>query len=325
MWSSVCWFARRGTTVSASRLRSGGRIRGYSLGPRYYSSSSASSVYWFAPPRAAFSAARISAAGETVAVRFAMAAPVRPVAPSRASQGSALLLLARGLTLRSSRAPTARRAGQQALGLRPILRLLSSTPRCRARLNSNVRPHKRTLWALQRLKTRQSLSCRILRIGPPSSQQKRRCFGTFSSRGSSLKLNTLAAQQLPDSMPSPSLTSWRQSKIWSLQGRPFEAAKTVGYCYYPYKPDQMHWFCKPTPAVRTHHLHLIPWKSQLWQERLAFRDALRMSPTLTEQYCNLKLSLAAQHGGDREAYTEAKAPFVASVLRSHLAKVPGAA
>ena len=104
-----------------------------------------------------------------------------------------------------------------------------------------------------------------------------------------------------------------------------QAAQVVGYCHYPYKPDQMHWFCKPTPALRTHHLHLIPWRSQLWQERLAFRDALRMSPGIAEQYGVLKLELAAQHGADREAYTEAKAPFVASVLRSHFAKVPGAA
>ena len=48
----------------------------------------------------------------------------------------------RGLTFRSSGAPTACRAGHQALGLRPILRLLSSAP-CRCRpLNSNVRPRR---------------------------------------------------------------------------------------------------------------------------------------------------------------------------------------
>jgi GrpB-like predicted nucleotidyltransferase (UPF0157 family) len=107
--------------------------------------------------------------------------------------------------------------------------------------------------------------------------------------------------------------------------RAIEAAQTVGYCYYPYKLDQMHWFCKPTSIVRTHHLHLIPWGSRLWRERLAFRDALRMSSTLAQQYGNLKLSLAAQHPVDREAYTEAKAPFVASVLRSHLTKASDAA
>jgi hypothetical protein len=45
----------------------------------------------------------------------------------------------RCLTLRSSGAPTAWRTGHQAQGLRPILRLLSSTPRCCLPLTSNVR------------------------------------------------------------------------------------------------------------------------------------------------------------------------------------------
>ena len=47
----------------------------------------------------------------------------------------------RCLTLRSSRAPTAGHAGQQAPGLRPILRLLASASPRRCRLNSNVRRH----------------------------------------------------------------------------------------------------------------------------------------------------------------------------------------
>ena len=43
------------------------------------------------------------------------------------------------LTPRSSRAPTAWHAGHQALGLRPIVRMLSSAPSRRCHLNSNVR------------------------------------------------------------------------------------------------------------------------------------------------------------------------------------------
>ena len=46
----------------------------------------------------------------------------------------------RGLTIRSSGAPTAWHTGHQALGLRPILRLLSSAPRRRRPLSSHVRP-----------------------------------------------------------------------------------------------------------------------------------------------------------------------------------------
>lgn len=102
------------------------------------------------------------------------------------------------------------------------------------------------------------------------------------------------------------------------------AAQSIDYCHYPYKPDQMHWFCKPSPAWRTHHLHLIPWNSQLWRERLAFRDALRNSSSLAHQYECLKLELAARYPLDREAYTEAKSPFIESVLNAWRASAAGA-
>ncbi|HZF78877.1 MAG TPA: GrpB family protein [Rubrivivax sp.] len=72
------------------------------------------------------------------------------------------------------------------------------------------------------------------------------------------------------------------------------------------------------------HLHLIPYKGRLWQERLAFRDALRANRKLAQQYGDLKRRLAARHPVDREAYTKGKAPFVATVLRLGLAAEQGA-
>jgi len=94
----------------------------------------------------------------------------------------------------------------------------------------------------------------------------------------------------------------------------FAAASALNYLYYPYKPEQLHWFCKPSPAHRTHHLHLVPLGSTLWQQRLAFRDALRGSDALTARYAALKRQLAVQYRHDREGYTEAKGPFIAQVL-----------
>ena len=95
-----------------------------------------------------------------------------------------------------------------------------------------------------------------------------------------------------------------------------EFAQSADYCYYPYKSNEMHWFCKPTPAIRTHHLHLVPWKSRLWQDRLVFRNELRQSRSLAMEYTNLKLQLAEQFPFDREAYTEGKSTFVLSVIES---------
>jgi len=93
-----------------------------------------------------------------------------------------------------------------------------------------------------------------------------------------------------------------------------EAASRAGYIYWPYKADAMHWFCKPSAAHRTHHLHIVPFESPLWFDRLRFRDALRSDSKLAERYAELKLHLAKCYRYDREAYTEAKADFVTDVL-----------
>ncbi len=96
--------------------------------------------------------------------------------------------------------------------------------------------------------------------------------------------------------------------------RAIEVLAEHQYCYYPYKADVMHWFCKPSPEVRTHHLHLVPLSSPLWRDRLAFRNALRASPDLAAEYQLLKHQLAAQYPFDREAYTDGKTAFVNRVL-----------
>jgi GrpB-like predicted nucleotidyltransferase (UPF0157 family) len=91
------------------------------------------------------------------------------------------------------------------------------------------------------------------------------------------------------------------------------AAAGLGYCYYPYRPDSEHWFCKPSAAFRTHHLHLIPCGTALWIEAIAFRDYLRAHPAVAAEYENLKRDLARKFRFDREAYTEAKGPFIARI------------
>ena len=90
------------------------------------------------------------------------------------------------------------------------------------------------------------------------------------------------------------------------------------YCYAPYRTEVMHWFCKPSPAQRTHHLHLVPLGSPLWIEQLAFRDYLRTHPDVAMEYAALKRRLAEAHRFDREAYTNAKTPFVQRVLQNAL-------
>lgn len=97
-----------------------------------------------------------------------------------------------------------------------------------------------------------------------------------------------------------------------------EALSNIGYCYYPYKAEAMHWFCKPRPEYRTHHLHLIPYESELWNERIKFREILRANSDIAGKYSELKASLAKENSIDREAYTEKKWPFIQGVLNGSI-------
>ncbi len=94
----------------------------------------------------------------------------------------------------------------------------------------------------------------------------------------------------------------------------FEPLADLEYLYAPYLPDEMHWFCKPHPQRRTHHLHLVPTDSRRFDDELAFRDRLRADPELAADYATLKQRLAARFENDREAYTEAKAKFIFKAL-----------
>ncbi|HUG97568.1 MAG TPA: GrpB family protein [Gammaproteobacteria bacterium] len=100
----------------------------------------------------------------------------------------------------------------------------------------------------------------------------------------------------------------------------FPILKRLSYCYFPHHADVMHWFCKPSPQYRTHHLHLVSFRSRLWMERIAFRDYLRGHPEVAAEYGKLKQALAQRYRFDREAYTDAKKTFVRRIVDHALSR-----
>ena len=95
----------------------------------------------------------------------------------------------------------------------------------------------------------------------------------------------------------------------------FDPLREESYEYTPHRP-RTHHFSKPPGPPWAHQcqLHLTEPGSDLWVERLAFRDALRADAQLAREYEELKLRLAEEHSADGRAYTVAKRPFVARVL-----------
>lgn len=91
--------------------------------------------------------------------------------------------------------------------------------------------------------------------------------------------------------------------------------RDLSYAHAPHRPRALR-FYKPAsagPHQHTCHLHLTEPGSDLWRERLAFRDALRTHPDLARQYQELKQRLARSATGLSD-YTAGKRQFVASVL-----------
>ena len=91
---------------------------------------------------------------------------------------------------------------------------------------------------------------------------------------------------------------------------------SLGYVYWSENPrkDRM-FFVKGLPPLgsrRTHHVHVRIAADAVAE--LRFRDALRSNERLADRYAKYKRTLALRYPTDREAYTEAKTEFVATVL-----------
>ncbi|TXK85767.1 GrpB family protein [Paenibacillus sp. N3.4] len=94
-----------------------------------------------------------------------------------------------------------------------------------------------------------------------------------------------------------------------------EPLMTIGYEYVP-KVDfiRRRFFRKGEWRKGTHHLHVYEITSNEWRNNLLFRDYLRSSPVLLNQYAELKKQLAKYHSNNRNEYTKSKAPFIQRVI-----------
>lgn len=97
-----------------------------------------------------------------------------------------------------------------------------------------------------------------------------------------------------------------------------------GYSYvakYERELPLRRYFVKSAATPFRIHLHAVEQGSRLWQEHLAFRDALRADAALRVQYQSLKLRLAEAFAADKSAYTSAKSPFIVAALAAILGNV----
>lgn len=97
----------------------------------------------------------------------------------------------------------------------------------------------------------------------------------------------------------------------------------LGYVHLPHADDSFcPFFYRPAGWPHTHHVHVVEAGGDEERRTLAFRDYLREHPALAREYEVLKRSLAprfsATEFASRQAYADAKGPFVETVIRRAL-------
>ena len=99
----------------------------------------------------------------------------------------------------------------------------------------------------------------------------------------------------------------------------------LGYTHVPHADDVVcPFFHRPATWPFTHHVHVVEAGGDEERRTLAFRDYLRDHADVAREYEALKRRLAPQHAAtdfaSRQAYADAKGPFVEAVVARALAE-----
>ena len=132
--------------------------------------------------------------------------------------------------------------------------------------------------------------------------------------GLQLKLEHIGSTAVPDLSAKP-VIDILAGRPANVPGSAYVAAfRQLGYEHKgAFGIPGRNYFRKGTP--RTHHVHMVSWTSEFWRDHVLFRDYLRAHPEIAREYETIKRELAAMYLQDKEKYTDAKGPFVRSIVR----------
>ncbi|MFH6985620.1 GrpB family protein [Marinoscillum luteum] len=95
-----------------------------------------------------------------------------------------------------------------------------------------------------------------------------------------------------------------------------ELLQSEGYHYVPTGMTERYLLARHTPeGVWTHNLHILPYSPDfLLRNEILFRNYLRKSPDLIQEYNRLKKHLSSMPLASLEDYTRAKTGFIQQVV-----------
>lgn len=129
-----------------------------------------------------------------------------------------------------------------------------------------------------------------------------------------LRIDHIGSTSLPGVAAKPILDIQISVAGFEPFDRILQPMAALGYDWRSDNPELTKRYFRESPGARRTHIHVREAGSWSEQLNLLFRDYMRQHPDDCAAYVALKQRLAVQYRDDREAYTEAKDPFIWQIL-----------
>ena len=129
-----------------------------------------------------------------------------------------------------------------------------------------------------------------------------------------VRIHHIGSTAIPEMDAKPIIDICIEIKTYPVSNQVISLLNDFGYedqgeCGVPGR----HWFTKGSP--REFHLHITPENGEVCLKHLKFRDTLRSSGELRQEYKQIKLKFQGHEELDSHEYNLHKAPFVERVLK----------
>lgn len=130
-----------------------------------------------------------------------------------------------------------------------------------------------------------------------------------------LRLDHIGSTSIPGTAAKPIIDIQISVAAFEPFDRILQPMESLGYIWRADNPElTKRYFREPTGTRRT-HIHVRVAGSWSEQFALLFRDYMRHHPADAAAYVELKQHLATQYQDNREAYTDAKTPFIWTIMQ----------
>lgn len=86
------------------------------------------------------------------------------------------------------------------------------------------------------------------------------------------------------------------------------------YFHRPFKGDDVIFFKENSEDTRTHHIHVVKYRSDAWNNQINFRDYLNCHIAEAKNYEQLKIELQKDNRDNRKNYTEKKVDYIVEMI-----------